>query len=153
MLRDLSEALRSSNIPFMLTGSVAAAYYGAARATMGINVVVDPTPEQLLDFVQRVGRGGAYVSLEPAREALAARTMFNVVDPESGWKADLIIRRGGSTLPRGLGCTAGSHSTVAKCQRFRALNRRKATGRVRVHQFARPGRQRHRWRVSSRRDA
>lgn len=33
------------------------------------------------------------MSAEAARQALATRTMFNVVDVESGWKADLIIRK------------------------------------------------------------
>lgn len=34
-----------------------------------------------------------YVSGTAAREALAHRTLFNVVDPASGWKVDLIIRK------------------------------------------------------------
>lgn len=34
-----------------------------------------------------------YVSDVAAREALADRSMFNIVDPESGWKVDLIVRK------------------------------------------------------------
>lgn len=77
----------------MLTGSVAAAYHGAARATMDVDAVIDPTPEQLADLVRRLLLAGLYVSLEAAREALAERTMFNAIDPETGWKADFIVRR------------------------------------------------------------
>ena len=33
------------------------------------------------------------MSDEAAREALAQRSMFNVVDTQSGWKADLIVRK------------------------------------------------------------
>ena len=93
LLRALVAALRAEGIPFMLTGSVAGGYHGAGRATMDIDLVVDPDPPQLEGLLARVAALGAYVSDEAAREALARRTMFNVVDPESGWKADLIIRK------------------------------------------------------------
>lgn len=92
-LRFLAQSLRASETPFMLTGSVAAAYHGAGRATMDVDAVIDPTPEQLADLLQRVQRAGLYVSPEAAREALSDRTMFNVIDPATGWKADLIVRR------------------------------------------------------------
>ncbi|MGQ0646226.1 MAG: hypothetical protein ACT4P7_01575 [Gemmatimonadaceae bacterium] len=94
LLRAMAEALRESRIPFMLTGSVASAYHGAGRATMDVDFVIDPDPVQLEVFLRRVAASGVYLSVEAAREALTHRTMFNVVDPESGWKADLIIRKG-----------------------------------------------------------
>lgn len=93
LLRTLAASLRDEGIAFMLTGSVAGAYHGAGRATMDVDLVIDPRPEQLDAFVDRVAASGAYVSHEAAREALAHRTMFNVVDPDSGWKADLIVRK------------------------------------------------------------
>ncbi len=93
LLRALADALSTSSIPFMLTGSVAAAVRGASRATMGVDLVIEPTPQSLQDFVQRVEALGLYVSAEAAQEAYEVRGMFNVVDPETGWKADLIIRK------------------------------------------------------------
>lgn len=93
LLRTLATALREAGIPFMLTGSVASAYHGAGRATMDLDLVIDPDPVGLEAFVARVAATGAYVSAEAAREALTQRTMFNVVDVESGWKADLIVRK------------------------------------------------------------
>jgi hypothetical protein len=93
LLRALVAALRAESIPFMLTGSVAGAYHGAGRATMDIDLVIDPSREQLDSFVARMLNLGVYVSDDAAREALARRSMFNVVDPESGWKADLIVRK------------------------------------------------------------
>lgn len=86
-------ALSAEGIPAMLTGSLAAAVRGATRATMDVDVVIDPTPAALDRFVDRMEAAGFYVSGEAAREALAHRTMFNVVDGSSGWKADLIIRK------------------------------------------------------------
>ena len=60
---------------------------------MDVDAVIDPTPSQLMDLVQRLDGAGLYVSKNAAREALADRTMFNAIDPESGWKADLIVRK------------------------------------------------------------
>lgn len=93
LLDEMVAVLRSSDIPYMLTGSIAAAVHGAGRATMDIDLVIDPTPAALSVFVQHMLDAGRYISPEAAAEALATRTMFNVVDLESGWKVDLIIRK------------------------------------------------------------
>lgn len=77
----------------MLTGSFAAAVHGAGRATMDVDFVIDPEPAALDAFVQRMLTAGRYVSPEAAREAFAERSMFNIVDVESGWKVDLILRK------------------------------------------------------------
>jgi hypothetical protein len=93
LLRAMAQALQESGIPFMLTGSVASAYHGAPRATMDVDLVIDPEPAQLETFIRRVAASGVHVSRDAALEALASRGMFNVVDPETGWKADLIVRK------------------------------------------------------------
>ena len=78
----------------MLTGSTAAAYYGAARSTMDIDLVIDPLADHQIDaFVHSIADRELYVSDTAAREALADRSLFNVVDPVSGWKVDLIVRK------------------------------------------------------------
>ena len=93
MLRAACDALHDAGIPFMLTGSVATAFHGASRATMDVDFVIDPTVRQLDRLVERMEAAGAYVSREAARDALRQRTMFNVIDADTGWKADLIIRK------------------------------------------------------------
>ncbi len=93
LLRTVVAALEDTGVPFMLTGSLAAAYHGAGRATMDIDLVIDPTAPQLVALVHSLKDIGVYVSDDAAAEALAARAMFNVVDTESGWKADLIVRK------------------------------------------------------------
>ena len=60
---------------------------------MDVDAVIDPTPQQLTAVLQCVDDAGLYVSTDAARAALADRTMFNIIDPESGWKADLIVRK------------------------------------------------------------
>ncbi len=93
LLRSLVGALDAAGIPFMLTGSLAAAFHGAGRATMDIDVVIDPTAAQLRAVVRALADTGVYVSLEAAEEALEQRSMFNVIDTNSGWKVDLIVRK------------------------------------------------------------
>jgi hypothetical protein len=86
-------ALDAAGVPFMLTGSLAAAYHGAGRAAMNIDAVIDPTAPQLRALVPSLAETGAYVSADAADEALAHRSMFNVRDTTSGWKVDLIVRK------------------------------------------------------------
>ncbi|MFI5198246.1 MAG: hypothetical protein ACHQJD_06475 [Thermoanaerobaculia bacterium] len=89
-LRVLAEKLRGAGVPWMLTGSAASSYYGEPRATNDLDIVVDPTPAQIDAFAESLS-GSFYVNREEVREALAARGMFNVIDPQSGWKADIIF--------------------------------------------------------------
>ncbi len=86
----LAAKLRSAGVPWMLTGSAASSYYGEPRATNDLDIVVDPTPDQIEAFAESLS-GTFYVSRDEVREALAARGMFNVIDPRSGWKADIIF--------------------------------------------------------------
>ncbi len=60
---------------------------------MDIDLVIDPTAPQLRALVSALAGTGAYVSSDSADGAFAHRSMFNVVDATSGWKADLIVRK------------------------------------------------------------
>lgn len=91
-LEKLIEALNDSNIPYMLSGSICSSFHGQPRATNDADIVIDPTQEQLVCFVKSLGKN-YYVSQQAALNALKDRTMFNIIDIERGWKADLIIRK------------------------------------------------------------
>ena len=93
LIREVVGQLEAAGIPYMVTGSVASSYHGEPRATRDLDVVIDPDPPSLVDLVQRLARGGKYVDLGAATEALRARTQFNVIDPATGWKVDFVIRR------------------------------------------------------------
>lgn len=80
-------------IPYMLTGSLASAYYGEPRATRDIDFVIVVSDVDLDRLVRRIDEAGFYVSRDAAREAHQERSQFNAVDPESGWKVDWIIRK------------------------------------------------------------
>jgi hypothetical protein len=90
-LRRVLELLRAAGIPHMVTGSFVSSTYGEARTTQDLDVVIDPTPEQLRRFLASLDPAAYYVSPEAANDALARRSMFNVIDFQTGWKADLIV--------------------------------------------------------------
>ena len=80
-------------IPYMVTGSMASSHHGRPRATNDADVVVDPTPEALDALVAALLAEGYYVDASTARRALHERRLFNVIDPDSAFKIDLIIRK------------------------------------------------------------
>jgi len=93
VFRRITAALDRSGIGYMLSGSFASAYYGAPRSTQDIDLVVDATPAQLQALVHTLPATEYYVDLDSALEAHRRQSMFNVIDLETGWKIDLIIRK------------------------------------------------------------
>ncbi|MBK7906135.1 MAG: nucleotidyl transferase AbiEii/AbiGii toxin family protein [Gemmatimonadetes bacterium] len=93
LLRTVATALAAAEVPFMLTGSVAAAYHGAPRATVDIDLVIDASPEQLRRVVAALLDAGLYASESAALETQRSGGMFNIIDAASGWKVDLIHRK------------------------------------------------------------
>jgi len=91
-LKRITEKLSSARIPFMLVGSLAATYHGHPRATMDIDLVVDADEEALCRFARNLGPG-YYVSEEAVRQAVRLKSVFNIIDETSGYKADLIVRK------------------------------------------------------------
>jgi hypothetical protein len=91
-LAHLIGLLDKAGIPYMVAGSMGSSLHGRPRATQDADVVIDPTEDQLGFFLTLLEQA-YYVSREAAFEALRRRTMFNIVDFEGGWKADLILRK------------------------------------------------------------
>jgi hypothetical protein len=92
-LQRVVEILEDAQVPWMLTGSVAAAYYATPRATQDIDVVVDPGEAALHRVVDGFLAADFYVDRETALDALRSRGQFNAIDPDSGWKVDLLVRK------------------------------------------------------------
>ena len=77
----------------MLTGSFASAYYGSPRSTQDIDLVIAATPAQLHLLVENLSATEYYADLDAALEAARRESMFNIIDLESGWKIDMILRK------------------------------------------------------------
>lgn len=93
VFRLVTDALADTGIPYMLTGSFAGAFHGVPRATHEIDLVIAPTPAQVRALIRRFPPPRYYVDEAAALEALALEQQFNILDVETGWKIDLIIRK------------------------------------------------------------
>lgn len=93
VLRLVVKCLDEGSIPHMLTGSLAAAYYAEPRATRDVDLVVEASHAQLVELGRQLSELGLYVSQAAIAEAVQHEGQFNVIDPETGWKVDLILRK------------------------------------------------------------
>ena len=93
LLNRVVRMLDEASIPHMVVGSLASSFHGEPRQTRDIDIVIDPTPDALRRFVELLPPEDFYADAGAATEALERRTSFNLVETESGWKVDLIIRR------------------------------------------------------------
>jgi len=92
-LRQVIETLDEAGVPYMLTGSLASAYYAVPRATQDLDVVIATEEPGIDQVVQGLENIGWYVDGEAALEAHRTRGQFNAIDPSSGWKVDFIVRK------------------------------------------------------------
>ena len=92
-LGDIATRLDRAGIPFMIVGSFASAFHGEPRTTRDLDLVIDPSPAQLDVLLGALEPARYYVDPDTARDALRRRAMFNVIDLETGWKVDLVIRK------------------------------------------------------------
>ncbi len=93
LLRKVVGALDQAGIPYMVTGSFAAAAHGVPRATQDIDMVIAPTPDQLQALIRSFPAAEYYVSESAAQDAIRQEGLFNLVDLALGWKVDFIIRK------------------------------------------------------------
>ena len=93
VLRRIASKLERSEIPYMITGSIAASYYGLARATQDLDIVISGSPEKLRVLIQLLPQEEYYAVLEDALDAYRHQSMFNVLDMGSGWKIDFIFQK------------------------------------------------------------
>lgn len=87
-LVDLFERL---NVPYFVTGSVAAMTYGEPRFTLDVDVVAELREEHVPAFCEMFKPPDYYVSRETVRVAIRAHRQFNVLHITEGVKADIII--------------------------------------------------------------
>lgn len=93
VLRCIVPKLEQSDIQYMVTGSIAASYYGLARATYDLDIVISATPEKLKSLIQLLPKEEYYAVLQDALDAWRQQSMFNVLDTIRGWKVDFILQK------------------------------------------------------------
>ena len=73
-LRKVVEVLDDAGVPYMLTGSLAAAYYAVPRATQDVDVVIETEADGIDRLVEGLLGAGWYVDRDAAQEALRGRS-------------------------------------------------------------------------------
>ena len=91
-LTNVVEKLQQAGIDYVICGSMAGTFYGVERSTQDADIIINPNEEQLGKFLNLLG-DAYYVDNVTALDALKRRTMFNIIEVENAWKADLIIKK------------------------------------------------------------
>lgn len=91
LLRRLAEALERLGIRYLVTGSMATIAYGEPRFTNDIDVVVDLRPDQVNAFCAAFPEAEFYCPPEFVAEAVRRKFQFNVLQPETGLKIDVMV--------------------------------------------------------------
>ena len=90
-LNRLVACLNDASVPHMLSGSLASSVHGEPRATQDVDLIVDLDADGLERLLAKLPEEHYYVSTAAALGAVRSRSQFNIIDFETGWKADLIV--------------------------------------------------------------
>ena len=84
------DVLNSCEIPYMLSGSVAMSLYIVPRATQDFDFIVHLKPHDIDRFVENF-KEGFYCDKDTIEDAVQNRSMFNIIDYATGFKADFVV--------------------------------------------------------------
>jgi hypothetical protein len=90
-LKRIIERLEAAGMAYMLTGSMAMTFYAAPRMTRDVHLVIECRPGDGA-AIAALFEPDCYVDAESAEEAIAQRSVFNVIDNQRILKADFVLR-------------------------------------------------------------
>lgn len=88
--------LERLQISYMVVGGFAAIFHGEPRLTLGVDIVVDMKNTHIRSLVAAFPIAEYYLSEEAIRDSLESKHAFNIIQPGTGAKIDLV------PLPRDL---------------------------------------------------
>ena len=89
-LKALIQFFNGNNIPYMLSGSVAMSTYILPRFTRNFDFIVHLKPEAASLLASHF-KDGYYCDEDAIQEAIHNKGMFNIIDHQSGYKADFVV--------------------------------------------------------------
>ena len=92
LLKNIAAKLESAGIEYMMTGSMAMAFYSTPRMTRDIDIIIQVSPVDV-DNILSLFRDDFYIDEESVRHAVLSRGMFNIIHNDSVIKVDLIVRK------------------------------------------------------------
>lgn len=91
LLHHIVDVLERLRVEYAAVGSIASSYYGEPRFTNDVDILANIRRDQVAVFVAAFSPDDYYVSENAVREAIQTHGQFNIIHPESGLKADIII--------------------------------------------------------------
>ncbi len=85
------DVMSAMKLRYFITGSTATIYYGEPRFTNDVDIVVDLPANKVIEFCGTFPPGRFYVSPEAAHDAVNRNSQFNIIEPATGLKADIIV--------------------------------------------------------------
>jgi|SRR5579864_925736 len=95
VLKLVSSRLEAAELPYMVTGSVALSLYAEPRMTRDVDLVVDLRPSDATRLLEVFGPE-FNVDVDRIRDAIARRSIFNVIHTGAVVKLDIIVRKPGA---------------------------------------------------------
>lgn len=90
ILKIVSQMLEKADIPYMLTGSLAANFYTIPRMTRDIVIeILKPDIDKFFQFFNN----DFYINKESIEDAVKHQSMFNIIHNQSVLKVDFVIRK------------------------------------------------------------
>lgn len=94
LLKKVIQALEGAKIGYLVTGSIASSLQGEPRSTHDIDLVVAFSRESMKDLLTVFQPPDYYLDEDSIREAIDHRSMFNLIDVNSGDKVDFWMLTG-----------------------------------------------------------
>ncbi len=91
LLEKICRIMDRLHVPYMLSGSVAMNLYAEPRTTQDIDVIVEMMVDDIPNFIKLLD-DQFYYAEDAIYEAVQRKSMFNVIDFQSGMKVDMIMR-------------------------------------------------------------
>jgi hypothetical protein len=91
LLRFVVSVLERLKLAYFVTGSTVTIFYGEPRFTNDIDVVVELSLDAVEEFCRQFPEDAFYVSRTAASDAVRRCAQFNIIQPHSGLKVDVII--------------------------------------------------------------
>jgi hypothetical protein len=89
-LQNIAQKLNTLQIPYMLTGSAAMDFYSVGRSTKDIDIVIEIRIAHVEAFLAVFDNH--YYHRPSIIEEIKRRGMFNIIDYDTGFKVDFIVR-------------------------------------------------------------
>jgi len=86
----VTEAIESLGVPYVIGGSMASTAHGRIRTTLDVDIVADLQSAHVDVLVQALGEA-FYVDANAARNAIQHRSSFNLIHLETMFKVDIFI--------------------------------------------------------------